>query len=73
MAALLVKTFIVPGCPKKIQGDADCDGNVTFKDYFYYVAKKAGVTLPTTINVDFDGNGTVDANDRAIVIKTLKP
>ena len=63
----------VPACPKKAQGDADCDGNVTFKDYFYYVAKKAGGTLPTTVNVDFNGSGTVDAADRAIVVKTLKP
>ena len=62
-----------PGCLKKIQGDADCDDIVNLKDYFYYVTKKAGVTLPTTVNVDFDGNGAVDANDRTIVIKTLKP
>ena len=62
-----------PACSKKSQGDADCDGSVTLKDYFYYVAKKAGATLPTTVNVDFNGSGTVDAADRAIVVKTLKP
>lgn len=63
----------IPTCAKKAQGDADCDGNVTFKDYFYYVAKKAGATLPTTVNVDFDKSGTVDDADRKIVVKTLKP
>lgn len=60
-------------CPQKIFGDADCDGKVTLKDYFYYVAKKAGVTLPASVNVDFNASGAVDDTDRNTVVKTLKP
>ena len=60
-----------PACPKKIQGDADCDGAVNLKDYFYYVAKKAGAVLPPTVNVDFNKSGTVDAADRTIIVNSL--
>ena len=60
-----------PACPKKIQGDADCDGAVNLKDYFYYVAKEAGATLPATVNVDFNKSGIVDAADRTIIVNSL--
>ena len=61
----------VPGCLKKIKGDADCDDNLTLRDYFYYVAKKAGAVLPPTVNVDFNASGTVDDADRTIIVNSL--
>lgn len=60
-------------CPKLAQGDADCDGAVTFKDYFYYVSRKAKANIRDAINVDFNTDGKIDNKDRDIVVKTLKP
>ncbi len=60
-------------CPKKAQGDANCDGTVNLLDYFYYVTVASGGRVPSTVNPDFNGNGTVNAEDRVIIIRTLKP
>ena len=60
-------------CPKKAQGDANCDGTVNLLDYFYYVTVASGGRVPSSVNPDFNGNGTVNAEDRAIIIRTLRP
>ena len=56
---------------KRTKGDADGDGSVTFKDYFYYVTAKLGFKIPPTINPDFNGDNVVDTKDREIIIKSL--
>jgi hypothetical protein len=57
----------------KTKGDADGDGKVTFKDYFYFISAIYGAKLPPLINVDFDGDGYItNISDRAIIIKSLK-
>ena len=59
-------------CPKKAQGDADCDGGINLMDYFYYVTAVNGGKIPTTVNPDFNSDGKINASDRAIIIKSLK-
>jgi len=61
----------VPGCIKKPQGDANCDGAITITDYLYYVAAVNGGRIPATVNPDFNGDGKVDAADRTIIVNTL--
>lgn len=58
---------------KRTKGDADGDGTVTFKDYFYYVTAKLGFKIPATVNPDFNGDDAVNAEDGVIIIKSLKP
>ena len=55
----------------RTKGDADGDGTVTFKDYFYYVTAKLGFKIPATVNPDFNGDNVVDTKDREIIIKSL--
>ena len=55
----------------KTKGDADGDGTVTFKDYFYYVTAKLGFKIPPTVNPDFNGDNVVDTKDRDIIVKSL--
>ncbi|MEK7522638.1 MAG: hypothetical protein AAB569_03590, partial [Patescibacteria group bacterium] len=57
----------------RTKGDSDGDGLINLKDYFYYVTAKVGGKIPITVNPDFDGSGTIEANDRTIIIKSLKP
>ncbi len=72
-AAPPVAPIVAPACPKKAQGDANCDGTVNLLDYFYYVTVASGGRVPSSVNPDFNGNGTVNAEDRVIIIRTLKP
>lgn len=57
----------------RTKGDSDGDGLINLKDYFYYVTAKVGGKIPITVNPDFDGSGTIEANDRTIIIKSLEP
>ena len=68
-----IPTATLVPCPKKAQGDANCDGTVNLLDYFYYVTAASGGRVPSSVNLDFNGNGTVNAEDRVIIIRTLKP
>ena len=61
----------VPGCANKSRGDANCDGTVNLLDYFYYVQKVSGGSVPTSVNADFNVSGAVDGVDRGIIIHTL--
>lgn len=58
---------------KRTKGDADGDGTVTFKDYFYYVTAKLGFKIPASVNPDFNGDNVIDTKDRDIIIKSLLP
>lgn len=57
---------------KKTKGDADLNGTVSIMDYFYFVMAKAGIKMPHNINTDFNGDGKINADDRVIIIKSLK-
>lgn len=57
----------------KTKGDADGNGKANLMDYFYYVSARSGQNLPTSVNVDFDGDGYVtDIQDRAVIMQSLK-
>ncbi|MFA6081466.1 MAG: hypothetical protein WC741_03600 [Patescibacteria group bacterium] len=55
----------------RTKGDADGNGNASLKDYFYYVAAKAGAKIPPTVNPDFNGDNLIDQKDREIIIKSI--
>jgi len=57
--------------PERTKGDANGDDKVTLMDYFYYVSAKFGGKIPSSINPDFNGDGAINAEDRAIIIKSL--
>ena len=57
---------------KRTRGDADGSGVITNADYFYFVTALNGGKIPTTVNPDFSGDGTINADDRKIVVATLK-
>ncbi len=57
--------------PKRVQGDADGNDVVTIMDYFYLVSGQFGGKIPARINVDFNGDGTVNGEDRVVIIKGL--
>ena len=56
---------------KKTKGDASGDDKISLLDYFYYVQSKAGAKVPATVNPDFNGDNDINAEDRAIIIKSL--
>ncbi len=57
----------------KTKGDANNDGKTDLMDYFYYVSAKSGQKVPATVNVDFDGNGSIaDWSDRGVIMRSLK-
>ena len=66
-------TLIPSSCPKKAQGDANCDGQVDSTDYFYYVAAVNGGQIPANVSPDFNGDGEVGLTDRTIIIESLNP
>lgn len=55
----------------KTRGDADLNGIINLKDYFYYVAAKSGAKIPPTVNPDFNGDNAIDNKDGVIIIKSL--
>ena len=67
----LTPTATPISCPKKIQGDANCDGQVDSTDYFYYVAAVNGGQIPANVSPDFNGDGEVGLTDRTIIIESL--
>jgi len=69
----LIPTATPVSCPKKIQGDANCDGQVDSTDYFYYVAAVNGGQIPANVSPDFNGDGEVGTADRTIITKSLNP
>lgn len=56
---------------ERTKGDANGDNKVTLLDYFYYLSAKFAGKVPSTVNPDFNGDGQINAEDRAIIIKTL--
>ena len=68
---MITNAHITSSCPKKSQGDANCDGQVDSIDYFYYVAAVNGGQIPTNVNPDFNGDGEVGLSDRTIITKSL--
>lgn len=58
----------------RTKGDANGDGKATLMDYFYFVSARSGQNLPTSVNVDFDGDGYVtEGPDRAVIMQSLIP
>ncbi|MDO8640382.1 MAG: hypothetical protein Q7R33_02465 [Nitrosarchaeum sp.] len=55
----------------RTKGDADENGTINRTDYLYYVSAVSGGKIPPNVNPDFNGDGEVGSNDRAIVVKTL--
>jgi|GEM_PF-5844321 len=53
-------------------GDANQDGSVTLLDYYYFVLKQAGGTLPGGVDVDFNHDGKIDSQDRQVIVDALK-
>jgi hypothetical protein len=47
-------------------GDANGDEKVNEFDYLYYLRVGIGVSVPTVINADFNGDGSVNTNDLKI-------
>ncbi len=66
-----IPTATSSSCPKKAQGDANCDDQVDSTDYFYYVAAVNGGQVPANVNPDFNGDGEVGLSDRTIIINSL--
>jgi len=60
-------------CSLRSQGDADCDGKVDMIDYYYLVLALNGGKTPSSVNLDFNGDGQIGLSDRAIIVKTLHP
>lgn len=50
-----------PACPRKAEGDADCDGQITLADYEIWRKENFGEL--TTKTADFNGDGVVDMVD----------
>lgn len=60
-----------PGCPKKSQGDANCDGNVDGVDYSIWLNTQCPSTRPTnaecaSYDADFNGDKNIDDVDYEI-------
>jgi hypothetical protein len=56
----------------RVKGDANGDGIINTMDYFYFTAvKTAGAKIPASINVDFNGDGNIGIDDRAVIVKTI--
>lgn len=53
-----------PSCPKKNQGDANCDGQITLSDYALWRNEFTGSA--TSKNADFNGSGSVTLADYAV-------
>lgn len=58
--------------PLRTLGDADGDGKVTVTDYLYLVRGLNNRPLPSTVTVDFNGDGAVNDTDKQIMISALK-
>jgi hypothetical protein len=56
---------------KRTEGDANGDDVINTTDYFYYVAAKAGAKIPANVNPDFNGDGNIAIDDRAIIRKVV--
>lgn len=56
----------VPACPKKSQGDANCDGVIDSADYVIWRKKYLNETIDPKFNPDFDKNGSVNLIDLEI-------
>lgn len=67
----ILNSVSASACPKRSAGDANCDGSVTLKDSFYFVAAQAGGKIPDTVNSDFNNDGIIDDTDRAILNESL--
>lgn len=60
-------TTPIPGCTKKSQGDANCDGNVNGADYSFWLNRQCTTGCSATnLVADFNGDNKVDDNDYAI-------
>jgi len=57
--------------PNRTKGDATGEESVIMTDYFYYVQALYGHKIPASINVDFNGDGIVNAIDRLIIVRRL--
>jgi hypothetical protein len=47
--------------------------NLTYLDYFYYVRVRYGGTIPQDIVTDYNGDGKVNEQDKAIILQALNP
>lgn len=57
----------VPSCPKKTQGDVDCDGNINGADYSMWLNHQCpGACTNDSLIADFNGDSKVNDNDYAI-------
>ena len=57
--------------PSRTKGDSTGEDKITITDYFYYVQARFGGKIPVLINVDFNGDGIVNAVDRLIIVRRL--
>jgi len=64
---ILATATPVPGCPKKSQGDANCDDIVNGKDYSYWLNRQCttGCTAASLV-ADFNSDNKVDDSDYTI-------
>ncbi len=76
VSATNVPTLTSPACPRKSQGDANCDGRIDGVDYgifvLYQCMKTNSSQICSDLRADFNGNGEVDEEDRLIVINNLE-
>lgn len=57
----------VPGCPKKPQGDANCDGAVNGADYSFWLNRQCTTGCASAnLVADFNGDSQVNDNDYTI-------
>lgn len=69
-------TFVPPSpttdpCPKRLQGDANCDGQVNETDYGIFKSSIQGSSVCTNCSADFNRDGKVNVVDYEIWRNTV--
>lgn len=58
--------------PQPLQGDVNEDEKVDLTDYFYLISALSHGRIPPSVNPDVNGDGTVNQEDRTIIVNILK-